>query len=144
MAPGRDFQGGHARLPAGFEHGMRRPTRGWAKLWWLATVVVHHTHTPLPLGMEEFEKGYVWGAKKRIANFWVRGGDRGPGGESCWGSRVCLESTQSWARVETGDFALGEIVVPRSVAASRWVLPLIADWGSLPLWLSANGSGHKT
>src|SRR5882672_4921864 len=32
------------------------------------------------LGLGEFEKGYVRGAKKRIANFWVRVEVWGPGG----------------------------------------------------------------
>jgi hypothetical protein len=64
-------------------------------------------------------------------------GDSGPRRRELPGlsrlSRVDAELGQS------GDcnFAFGEIVVPRSVAASRWVLALIAGCGSLPLWLSA-------
>jgi hypothetical protein len=42
----------------------------------------------------DFELGYVWGAKKRIANSRVRGDVRGPGGECCWGF-VCLRSRAS-------------------------------------------------
>ena len=83
------------------------------------------------------QTGLRLGSHTRMNPVRTGSGDRGPGGKSCRGSRVCLESTRSWARVGTGDFALGEIVVPGSVAASRLVLPLVADCGSLPLWLSA-------